>query len=153
MADLAVKKTVMVQAPVEEAFRTFTEGIDRWWLRSHKIGTAGLQRVVMENHPGGRWYELDDDGTECHWGRVLDWDPPHRLVLAWQIDANMRFDPDLVTEVEVRFSSEGAERTRVDLAHHNLGRFGDAEAQIRMGFESPSGWQGLLDAFAEAAAG
>lgn len=151
MVELAVKKAVTVQAPVAEAFKVFTEGIDRWWLRTHKIGVAALARVVLEDHVGGRWYEVDEDGTECDWGRVLEWDPPHRLAMAWQIDANMRFDPDLVTKLEVRFTPAGSDRTRVDLAHRDLDRFGEAEAQIRMGFESPSGWQAILNAFAEAA--
>ncbi len=143
----------MVGVPVDRAFGIFTEGIDRWWLRDHKIGTAHLQRAVLEGRPGGRWYELDVDGSECDWGRVLEWDPPHSLVLAWQIDTDMQFNPDLVTQVEVRFTPEGSERTRVELEHRDLDRFGEAEAQMRMGFESPSGWQGLLNAYADVAAG
>jgi hypothetical protein len=57
-----------------------------------------------------------------------------------------------VTEVEVRFVSEGADRTRVELEHRDLDRFGDARQQIRAAFDSPGGWPGLLERFARAAA-
>ena len=97
MTDTVVRKSVTVETPLDKAFRVFTEGIDRWWIRQHHIGAAELEEVVLEGRPGGRWYERGVDGSECQWGHVLQWDPPHRLVLAWQIDGNWKYDPDLVT--------------------------------------------------------
>ena len=85
--------------------------------------------------------------------RVLAWEPPARIVLAWQISSDWDYDPELMTEVEVRFTPEGATRTRVDLEHRYLERYGDAEEQIRTALGGPGGWQGLLDAFASEAAG
>ncbi len=152
MTELTVQKSVTVQAPVEKAFAVFTEGFDRWWFREHHIGAADLKQAVLEGREGGRWYEIGIDGRECDWGRVLKWDPPNRLVLAWQIDATWKFDPNLLTEVEVRFVAEGPDRTRVELEHRNLDRYGDAQDQMQAGLGSPGGWQGLLEAFAEAAA-
>jgi len=151
MTDLPVRKTVTVQAPVEKAFRVFTEGFDRWWFREHHIGSSDLKQVVLECREGGRWYEIDVDGSECQWGYVLHWEPPSRLVLAWQIDGTWHFDPAFLTEVEIRFVAEGPDQTRVELEHRDLDRFGDAQEQIRAGFDSAGGWQGLLEAFAEAA--
>jgi uncharacterized protein YndB with AHSA1/START domain len=151
VTDTVVRKNVTVEVPAETAFRVFTEGIDRWWIRAHHLGQAELRQVVLEPWSAGRWYEIDVDGTECQWGRVLEWDPPHRLVLAWQIDATWHFDPDLVTEVEVRFVARGPDRTSVELEHRNLERFGDAHDTMRTGFDAPGGWQGLLDAFAATA--
>jgi len=148
--ELAVRTAVTVNAPADKAFRVFTEGFDGWWPRTHKIGEADLRQAVLEGREGGRWYEIDADGSECEWGRVLAWDPPRRLVLAWQIDATWHFDPDLVTEVEVRFVADGPNRTRVELEHRDLDRFGDAQAEIRSSFDSPGGWPGLLAAFSQA---
>ena len=152
VTDRAVHKRVTVEASVDKAFRVFTEGIDRWWSREHHIGKADLERAVLEPREGGRRYEIGVDGTECEWGRVLQWEPPSRLVLAWQIDGSWSFDPTLVTEVEVRFVAETPSRTRVELEHRDLERFGDAQEPVRAAFDSPGGWQGLLDGFARATA-
>jgi len=152
MTDLAVRKSVTVNAPIDKAFAVFTDRFDTWWPRSHKIGAAELEKAVLEPRAGGRWYEIDSDGGECDWGRVLQWEPPKRIVLAWQIDATWHFDPDLLTEVEVRFVALSPGQTRVDLEHRNLDRFGDAQGQIRAAFDSEGGWHGLMDAFARAAA-
>ena len=151
MTDTVVRKSVTIEAPADTAFRVFTEGIDSWWIRAHHLGSAELREVVLEPRSGGRWYEIDVDGTECQWGHVLQWNPPHRLVLAWQIDATWHFDPGLVTEVDVRFVAQGPDRTTVELEHRNLERFGDAMDTMRTGFDAPGGWQGLLDAFAATA--
>jgi uncharacterized protein YndB with AHSA1/START domain len=149
----SVRRTVTVDAPIEKAFRVFTEGFDTWWLRTHKIGGADLSRAVLECREGGRWYEVDIDGTECDWGRVLVWEPPARVVLAWQIDATWQYDAELVTEVEVRFSAEGPSQTRVDLEHRNLDRLGDAREEFAKAIGGDGGWNSLLAHFAAAAAG
>ncbi|MFI6360703.1 SRPBCC family protein [Streptomyces sp. NPDC050743] len=152
MTDGSVRKSVTVHAPIEKAFTVFTQGLDSWWPRGHKIGQGQLKEAVLEGREGGRWYEIDADGSECEWGRVLTWKPPTLLVLAWQIDAAWRFDPQLITEVEIRFVPEGPHRTRVELEHRDLDRFGEAQGEVRAAFDSPGGWPGLLDAFAQAAA-
>jgi uncharacterized protein YndB with AHSA1/START domain len=152
VTELAVSKTVTVNAPIEKAFSVFTDGFDTWWPRSHKIGEADLKQAVIEGKDGGRWYEIDVDGSECDWGRVLVWDPPGRLVLAWQLSASWEYDPELLTEVEVRFVAEGPSRTRVQLEHRNLDRYGDAREQMRSQFDGEGGWSGLLERYAEAAA-
>jgi uncharacterized protein YndB with AHSA1/START domain len=148
----AVSKTVTVQAPLEHAFAVFTDGFDRWWPRSHHIGTADLAEAVIEPREGGRWYEKGVDGSEGDWGYVLAWEPPHRLVLAWQLTEAFAYDPDLVTEVEVRFVAEGEDRTRVSLEHRGLERYGDKVDEMRATFDSDGGWTGLLATYAEAAA-
>jgi uncharacterized protein YndB with AHSA1/START domain len=144
-----VRRSVHVNAPPAKAFEVFTAGMTRWWLPSHKLGKSALKEVVMEPHEGGRWYERSEDGSECNWGKVLVWEPPGRLVLAWQISANWVYEPCLVTEVEVRFIEDGG-GTRVELEHRDLDRYGAQEAQQRATFESPAGWSGLLAAFEKA---
>jgi uncharacterized protein YndB with AHSA1/START domain len=151
MTTTVVCKSVTVEASADKAFRVFTEGIGGWWFPGHHIGESELKDVVLEPRVGGRWYEIGIDDSECQWGHVLQWDPPHRLVLAWQIDATWHFDPTLVTTVEIRFTADGPDRTIVELEHRDLERFGDAVDTMREGFDSPGGWQGLLDRFAAAA--
>ena len=146
-----VRKSIFVNAPQARAFDVFTSGIGRWWPKSHKIGAVDLERPVLEPKPDGRWYELGVDGSQCEVGKVLVWDPPERLVLIWQLTAEFTFDPDLETEVEVRFSPEGS-GTRVDLEHRNLERLGDTANKLREAIDSPGGWGGLLELYAQATA-
>lgn len=152
IAPAPVRKTIRVETQPAQAFEVFTAAIGRWWLPSHSINGSPLKDVVIERRVGGRWYERGEDGSECDWGRVLVWDPPERLVLAWQIDGQWRFNGDLVTEVEVRFIADGEHATRVELEHRNIDRLGDQAEAIRKAIDSPEGWQGLLERFAAAAA-
>lgn len=145
-----VRRSVRVEAPPARAFDVFTRGMAQWWLPSHKIGATPFKDVVVEPRAGGRWFERGEDGAECNWGKVLVWEPPARLVLAWQINGQWQFDPALVTEVEVRFVGD-AGGTLVELEHRYLERYGDQAGAVRARFESPAGWAGLLDAFAKAA--
>ena len=148
-----VRKSVVVTTSPEQAFRVFTEGIDRWWPSEHNIGTSPLKRAILEPRSGGRWYAVCEDGSECDTGKVLTWDPPRRLVLAWQITAQWKYDPSFLTEVEVSFTPEGPKRTRVDLEHRNLERYGAEAIELRKSIDSPGGWGQMLETFAVAAAG
>ena len=145
---IAVRRSVTVNAAPERAFEVFTAGFSSWWpLESHHIGEADCAEAIIEPRAGGRWFERGVDGSECDWGRVLAWEPPGRLVLAWQISAEWQHDASLLTEVEVRFTSENG-GTRVDLEHRLLRNFGAKGAEMRATFESPGGWTGMLAAFA-----
>ena len=119
----------------------------RWWRPEHHIAKTPFVDLVVEPRTGGRWFERDKDGAECDWGRVLVWQPPERLIFAWQITAEWQYDPDFVTELEVRFVAEGNGETRVELEHRDLEKFGDKAEEIRALFDSPGGWKGALAAF------
>ena len=145
-----VRKTLTVDVPQDVAFKVFTERFDRWWPASHSIGSSKLTSAVIEPRVGGRWYEIGEDGARCQWGDVLAWEPPSRVVLAWRIGIDWKYDPALLTEVEVRFIAQGSESTRVELEHRlleNMGMAGEAARQI---FESDKGWTGILASYAQA---
>lgn len=142
-----VRKTIHVNAPPERAFEVFTSGIGRWWPKTHKIGLADLDRPIIEPKAGGRWYELDVDGSECEIGKVAIWEPPSRLVLIWQLTPDFLFDPQLITEVEVQFTPE-ADGTRVELEHRKLEQMGDKANAMRETISGPGGWPRLLELFA-----
>ena len=145
-----VRKSIFVNAPQDHAFDVFTTGIGRWWPKSHKIGPADLERPVIEPKPGGRWYELDVDGTECEIGRVAVWEPPARVVLIWQLTPEFTYDLELITEVEVLFTPQG-DGTRVDLEHRNLERMGEKADAMRETVSGPGGWPALLQLYADEA--
>lgn len=107
-----VRKTVSVDCTVEEAFRVFTADALSWWpVESHSIHQS-VSEIVFEPHAGGEVYEISESGERGHWATVLQWEPPNRLVLAWNI---LEREGDL-TEVEVQFRPDG-EGTRVELEH------------------------------------
>lgn len=116
--------TVSVALPPAEAFRLFTEEIDRWWRRGPRFrnarGTRGM--IAIEPRVGGRVFEsLDADADDprappavIEIGRVGVWEPAHRLVFSWRAS---NFGPaDPATEVEVRFEPS-ASGTRVTVTH------------------------------------
>jgi uncharacterized protein YndB with AHSA1/START domain len=145
----SVRKTVTVNTSVEQAFKVFTDGFDSWWPRSHKLVAVDMAAAIIEGRAGGRCYQRGVDGSECDWGKVTVWEPPRRLVVAWQLDAQWQFDPDLshASEVEVTFTPEDGGRTRVVLEHRHFDRHGAQGAQIQAGVGSEGGWGGLLGLF------
>jgi len=141
-----VRVAVEVRRGVEEAFRVFTTDIGAWWpLLGHSVAPDKVEAVVLEGRPGGRLYERWRDGGEADWARVLAWEPPARLVLAWRPNPERRAE----TEVEVRFVAVEADHTRVELEHRGWERLGDLAAEARASYDD--GWPGVLDAYAGAA--
>jgi uncharacterized protein YndB with AHSA1/START domain len=148
----SVRKIIKVQAAQALAWQVFTEQIAAWWpLAVYKIGKATAVDVIMEPRVGGRWYERGDDGSTCDWGRVLAWEPTSRLVLSWDINADFQYDPELQTEIEVRFIAENDGLTRVELEHRRLDRFGDRRDEMRTVFDQTGDWGQLLASFARIA--
>ncbi len=150
----AIRGARTVGVPVEQAFRVFTDSFNIWWPAEYHIGRADVAEVILEPREGGRWYERGIDDSECDWGRVLAWEPPHRLVVTWQINGEWQYDPDPehASEIEVRFTSDGPGQTMVELEHRLLHRLVGGQA-IRDAISGGGGWSSILDRFAKAAAG
>ena len=149
-----VRKEIIVEASQARAFRVFTEEHGAWWpLASHHIAPQAAETAIIEPRAGGRWFERAADGSECLWGKVLVWDPPGRLVLSWEISPEWKHDDALSTEVEIRFVALGPARTRVELEHRQLERFGGAAETMRGAFDSDEGWNSILRRYAERARG
>jgi uncharacterized protein YndB with AHSA1/START domain len=144
-----VRKSLRVDAPQATAFEVFTAGIDRWWPKTHHVGVSPMKAAIIEPFAGGRWYHTCEDGSETQTGHVLIWQPPERLVLAWQINGNWQYDSTLVTEVEVQFIADGATSTRIEFEHRNLERLGEMAETFRA--QVDGGWGGLLELFGRAA--
>lgn len=144
-----IRRSIVVGAPPDFAFEVFAERMGSWWPATHHIGAAPPRDVVVEPRPGGRWYEIGEDGAQCDWGRVLAWEPPSRILLAWHVNANFEFDANLNSTVEIRFTAEqGGTKTRVDLKHDLEGFAADAE-KARETLDSPNGWGRVLSLFGE----
>ncbi len=148
---IAVRKSVTVQASQEHAFDVFVHQLTTWWPPEHCLGEPPLQRAIVEPQVGGRWYEIDSKGAQCEWGRVVAYEPPKGVVLAWQISPEWKYDPKIYTEVDVRFISETPDVTRVELEHRGLEAYGDDAEKMRELFEHPDAWMKGLELFVKAA--
>jgi uncharacterized protein YndB with AHSA1/START domain len=146
----AVRKSITVAAPQQRAFDVFTAQLGRWWPKDYHIGQAAMADFIIEPRAGGRWYELGVDGSQCDTGRVLAFDPPDRLVLAWHLNAQWQFDadPSHASEVEVRFVAEGPSQTRVELEHRAFERHGAGADAVRGSVGGDMGWGHCLELFA-----
>lgn len=131
----SVSVDTYVDAPIEHAFRVFTDGIQTWWDPDHHLLDAPLESMTFEPRVGGHIIDRYTDGGECRWARVLAYDPPSRVVFSWDItlDWQVQTDLDKTSEVEVTFAADGPHRTRVVLTHRNLEHHGD-------------GWESMRDA-------
>jgi hypothetical protein len=145
-----VRKSIFVNATPERAFHVFTAGMATWWRPEHHIAPTPFVAIVVEPRAGGRWYERDKDGAECEWGKILVWEPPARVVLAWQLNAEWKYDPDFITELEIGFRAEDT-GTRVELEHRDLEKYGVNADAVRASLDAMEGWNGALAVYAQAA--
>jgi uncharacterized protein YndB with AHSA1/START domain len=137
-----VRKTVTVDCAVEEAFRLFTTDALSWWpVETHSIHET-VSDIVFEPREGGKVYEVAETGERGHWATVLAWEPPNRLVLAWNV-LNQENEP---TEVEVLFRSERG-RTRVELEHRGWERLAETGEEKRDSYDS--GWDFVLKKYVD----
>lgn len=144
-----MRQTVVVQVPPARAFEIFAERTSSWWpLETHSVGAKPVVAAVLEPRVGGRAYNRSEDGSECGFGRVVAWEPPHRLVLAWELSIDWRHDPAIASEVEIRFHPVEGGGTRVELEHRGLDVYGEHAQGMRDTFDSPGGWPAILGAFA-----
>ncbi len=150
-SDTAVRTSITVKAPIERAFSIFTDGIGTWWSPDHHVLRGELAEMVFEPRVGGHVYDRGVDGSECHWARVLVYDPPDRVVFSWDISLEWQIETDheKTSEAEVRFTALGPDRTLVELEHRHIDRHGDGWEQMRDAVGSPNGWS--LRRFGEAA--
>jgi uncharacterized protein YndB with AHSA1/START domain len=140
-----------VNVPIGQAFKVFTQDFGQFKPPEHNLLPVAIAETVFEGRVGGSVYDRGVDGSECHWARVLGYEPPHRVLISWDISPSWQIetDPEKSSEVEVRFIAETPERTRVELEHRHLDRHGDAWESVRDGVEGDQGWPLYLARFAD----
>src|SRR5918995_1273051 len=142
-----VRHDVVVNAPLERAFRVFTEQFGDFKPREHNLLAVPIAETVFEPRVGGHIYDVGTDGSECRWARVLVYEPPQRVVFSWDIGPTWQIEtePGNTSEVEVRFIAETPQRTRVELQHRNIDRHGPGWEAVSEGVGHDQGWPLYLD--------
>jgi uncharacterized protein YndB with AHSA1/START domain len=150
-AQTTVQTSIVVEAPIERAFRVFTEDFGSFKPSEHNLLGVEIAETVFEPRVGGHLYDRGVDGSECRWARVLAYEPPDRVVISWDIDPQWQIETDVekTSEVEVCFISETPERTRIEVEHRKLERHGEGWEGMRAAVGSPGGWPLYLQRFAE----
>jgi uncharacterized protein YndB with AHSA1/START domain len=150
-AETSIRTSIVVEAPIDHAFRVFTEDFGAFKPPEHNLLDVEIAETIFEPRVGGHLFDRGVDGSECRWARVLAYEPPDHVVISWDISPQWQLETDLekTSEVEVRFISETQERTRVELEHRNLDRHGNGWEGERDAVRSGGGWPLYLQRFAE----
>ena len=145
-----VRKQVVVNTAITQAFTAFTERFGDFKPPEHNLLQAPIAETVFEPRVGGHIYDRAADGSECRWARILAYEPPHRVVFSWDIGPQWQVEsnPELTSEVEVQFVPEGPNRTRVELEHRHLDRHGPGWQSVGEGVDSEQGWPLYLARYA-----
>jgi uncharacterized protein YndB with AHSA1/START domain len=145
-----VRRQVVVEAPLDQAFAAFTERFGDFKPPEHNLLGVPIAETVFEARVGGHIYDRGEDGTECRWARVLAYDPPERVVFSWDISPSWQLEttPENASEVEVRFIPETPERTRVELEHRHIDRHGPGWPAVSDGVGGDAGWPLYLARYA-----
>ncbi len=147
----SVKRSVVVEAPIERAFKVFVEDYGSFKPPEHNLLAVPIAETVFEPRVGGNLYDRGVDGSECRWARVLAYEPPDRVLLSWDISPQWQIETDLgrTSEWEVRFIAETADRTRVEIEHRYLDRHGEGWESERDGVAGDQGWPLYLKRYAD----
>ena len=148
--DTTVRRTVVVDAPVDHAFTFFTRDIGQWWDADKHLLKEPLKEMVLEPFVGGHIIDRGVDGGESRWATILAYDPPGHVAFSWDINPEWQIETDRskVSEVHVTFTDQGNGRTLVELEHRHLDRHGPDWKSLRDAVGSPNGWS--LEGYAAA---
>ena len=147
---MVVHKQIVVGAPIARAFTIFTERFGDFKPPEHNLLATPIAKTVFEPRVGGHIYDRAEDGSECHWARILVYEPPDRVVFSWDISPQWQIetDPEFTSEVEVRFVAESTNSTRVELEHRHLERHGPGWQAVVDGVDGDEGWPLYLARYA-----
>jgi uncharacterized protein YndB with AHSA1/START domain len=150
MRPMTIRHDVVVNAPLDQAFHVFTEKFGDFKPREHNLLKVPIEETVFEPRVGGHIYDRGVDGSLCKWARIVAYEPPNRVVFTWDIGPTWQLetDPTRASEVEVRFTAESAQRTRVELEHRNIERHGEGWESVAAGVDGDAGWPLYLHRYA-----
>jgi uncharacterized protein YndB with AHSA1/START domain len=146
----SIRARLVVDAPIERAFEVFTERFGDFKPPEHNLLGTPIAETVFEPRVGGCIVDRGEDGSECRWARILAYEPPSRVVFSWDISPqwSIETDPELTSEVEVRFVAETPQRTRLELEHRHIDRHGPGWQSIQDAVDGADGWPLYLAQYA-----
>jgi hypothetical protein len=140
-----VVKKLKVRLSPEAAFKLFTDGIHRWWpLATHSVAKENAASCYFEGWVGGRIVEVMKNEQEAEWGKVLIWEPFHKVAFQWYPERTH----ETAQVVTVTFN-EFADGCLVELVHSGWETLGSEAMAKREGYVT--GWDFVLGRYVETA--
>ena len=138
MADLTVKITKNINAPIKKVFDAW---LDPRMLAQFILPAPGMPHPEVENDPreGGEFTIIMQVGENKipHFGTYLTIRRPQQLVFSWESPFSAEG-----SQVDIMFSAIDDQTTQVELTHT---KFTDEESRAN----HESGWGNILDMLAE----
>ena len=116
------------------------------------VSKTPVERVLVEPRLGGRWLEVAEDGTQTIVATITHWEPPHRVVLVWQVNALWQPDASMKSEVDGTIHAGRFGRDAGRVAAPQVRTMG-AEGGASMRRDVDGGWPGMLERFVAEAEG
>lgn len=135
-----IHKSIILHRSPERAFELFTRRISEWWPKTHRLTKDPESELFLEE--SGRFWERSRDGREMDLGRVVKWEPPHRLTLDFYLGTSAA-QPTLV---DVTFRPKGL-GTRVTVQHRPKPESAEVWESRALIFDRS--WESVLDALAK----
>jgi uncharacterized protein YndB with AHSA1/START domain len=147
-----VRQATLVRSDIAHTFEVFVTAIGVWWpVQPLSAGGERTVDVTVEPRLHGRVFETWADGTVVEWGRLLAWEPPHRIAMTWT-------STPVTTEVELSFTELGPALTRVAVEHRGWEALSETQLSedcaLPGGYASgayATGWAHILTQLAAAA--
>jgi uncharacterized protein YndB with AHSA1/START domain len=138
-----------VDATPAAAFTIFVDKLNDWWPRDYTWAKGNLAAIVIEAKYGGRCFERDTAGAIAVWGKVLAYERPGHIVIAWQIKPDRSPEPEEAasSRVDIRFIANPAGKTEVLVVHRDFPRHGDGWEKYKTQMAGKDGWPMLIDAY------
>lgn len=147
----AIQVKTIVPTSAQNAFLYFTRDFFKWWPQAYTFSKDTLKDIGIEDKCGGMCYEIGEHGFRCDWGRVLHWEPQHRLAFTWQINQHACPEPDATkcSEVSIIFEAYDHEKCSLLLIHKNFDKHGVGADRYREELAGEFGWPFILQQFAK----
>lgn len=144
-----IKRELLLPCAIDKAFEVFTAGFVEWWPREYSWSQDAMESIGMEPCKDGRCTEIGPRGFQLDWGRVLEWQPPQKLVLTWQIgpDRVPQPNPDNASRIEVVFTAVSDSQTQLSFEHRDIHQHGEGAEDYRAALDSEYGWDFILEKY------
>lgn len=148
----SVNRNFDVSASAKEAFETFVNHFSSWWPKEYTWSQDALTSIGITPKQNGLCYEKGPYNFRCDWGRVIEFEPPNKIIFTWQISPERVPvpDPEKASIVEIKFDEKNAWNTVISFVHRDFSRHGKSGGHYREVMDSAQGWSYILHQYEKA---